>query len=216
MFLVVSTSAIYCSWQCIKKFKKSDPLLLLFFYWFWIPLLCLSLAKHKYSHYLILIYPAMAALAGYTALKLSKKWKQYLHTTLKIFSLILALILLIFPITTNIRRDVNIFKILNLTEYLPSKPKHWIIVNDSLPYFNTAGVLAWEKDIPVSRVIDTEITHLKKKNILLIVRKKLWKKWQNDKNYKNRWKAFAIFVDKNLVVLLDKNLWNSKEYFLIQ
>ena len=210
--------AIFCSWECIKDFKKKqkDSLVLLFICSFWIPLLGLSFFKHKYSHYLIPIYPAMAALAGYSALRLSEKWKQYLHTGLKVSSLALALVLLIFPITTNIRRDGDIFKILNLIDHLAVRPKQWVIVNESLPFYKTAGVLAWEKDISVTGLSDKRIAKFKKKDLLLIVNKQLWKRWQNDKGQKDRWRVFAIFPTRNLVILLDKNLWSEKHHFEIQ
>ena len=209
--------AVFTTWQCIKDFnkKKKNSLLLLFVCSFWITLLSLSLFKHKYSHYLIPSYPAMAALAGYSALRLSNKWKQYLYDGLKVFSLMLALVLLIFPITTNIRRDLSVFKILALTNHLPIKPKQWVIVNNSLPFYNTVGVLAWERDIPVSAASDTKVSKWNKKNLLLIINRPLWKKWKNSKNYKNKWRVFAVFSNKNLVVLLDNNLWNKDRYFKI-
>ena len=207
--------AILSLWHCVKEFKKVDTLFLLFVCSFWIPLICLSFFKHKYSHYLIPIYPAMAALSGYYAQKLSNKWKQNLYNGLKIFSLALALILLIFPITTNIRRDVDVFKILTLTNYLPKAPRLWIIVNNALPFYNTAGVLAWEKDIPVIKMSSKNILKLQKKDTLLIIDKSLWKKWKSNNTHKKRWKIFATFSSKNLIILLDKKLW-SKHHFIIQ
>ena len=210
-------AALFSTWHGIRQNKADrDPLLFLFICSFWIPLIVFSLFRHKYSHYLIPSYPALAALAGFCALSLlRKKWKPKILDGFKILSPLVALILLIFPLTTNVHRDRAIHKIVDILDYLDKKPKHWAIVDNAYPFFHAAGVLAWRDSTPVYALSSKAITYDSmgsKKWPLLLVPLSLWRKWQEADRGKilTNWKALAIVPKKNFVVLLEKHLWDKK------
>ena len=195
--------AVYSSF---KGIKKKDGLFLLYLCSFWIPLLLFSLQKQQYPHYLMPIYPFMSAIASYSFISIA--WR--IINSLKITVLILSCVLLIFPITTRVHRDWEIHKIISLVRLLENKPNRWGIVDNATPFYNTTGVLAWKESIPVSALKSDEILNWQKQEgWLLFVSKDIWKKWQKDKRIKDNWIIFALFPEKNLVVLLKKNLWNG-------
>ena len=130
-------------WGGISATKNNLLLPLVYFLTLFIPL---SLAKFKYSHYLLPLYPALATLAAVPLTKIGPQTEKYLQNAIKIFALGLALILLIFPLTVTIKRDPELHKTMELVQALKSPPKTWIIVENAYSYYPTANFLAFHNN----------------------------------------------------------------------
>ena len=130
-------------WGGRLAIKKNLLLPLIYFTIIFIPL---SLAKFKYAHYLLPLYPALATLAALPLTKLHPRMEERLKNAVKIFAPSLALILLIFPLTTTIKRDPELHKAMEVVEALKSSPKTWIIVDGAYSYFPTANFLAFHNN----------------------------------------------------------------------
>ena len=130
-------------WGGTIAIKKRLFLPLIYFAAIFIPL---SLAKFKYSHYLLPLYPALATLSALPLTLLHSRGEKYWQNSVKIFALSLALALLIFPLTVAIKRDPELHKAMEIIQALESPPRTWIIVDEAYSHFPTANFLAFHNN----------------------------------------------------------------------
>ena len=102
-----------------------------------------SLVHWKYSHYLVPCYPGYAAVAAFPLSRLSENFHRYYSYFFKRVFCVVALALLIFPLTTEIKRDKELFTTLDIMKLLPKRPSHWIVVNDVYPYYSLVNLMSW-------------------------------------------------------------------------
>ena len=130
-------------WGGRLAIKNNMFLPLIYFITIFIPL---SLAKFKYSHYLLPLYPALATLAALPLTQIPSQIEKYLQKSIQFFAPSLALILLIFPLTTTIKRDPELHKAMGVIQALKSPPKTWVIVDGAYSYFPAANFLAFHNN----------------------------------------------------------------------
>jgi len=104
-----------------------------------------SIAKFKYSNYLIPLYPFMGIMGGHFLNELLPE--KLLNRVVRFFNWFIpvtALCLLIFPLTTKVRRDREIFSLRDNFESIGFKPTKWTIINEGYPYYALAALNEWE------------------------------------------------------------------------
>lgn len=131
--------------------SKNDALFktpLIFWFSYFIPtIFVLSFAKFKYSHYLIMLYPAIALLASWPIVHFLSE-RKYIFIKDKMIpfvAIFLALIFSIFPIGNQSKRDPEIFETLNLFKNLSNGPQSIGIVNEAYPYFALANLMGFHQ-----------------------------------------------------------------------
>ena len=135
-WLVLTLFSMYLA----LRVRSQDHLLKLFISLWLAVLIPLSMVKFKYSHYMMPMYPAYAFLAAYPVSFLSSKVIKKIYQGFIFVTVTMALLLLIFPLTTEIRRDPEIFEIRKLTDLMPVKPDTWGVVSDVYPYWALANL----------------------------------------------------------------------------
>ena len=115
-----------------------------------------SMAKFKYSNYLIPLYPFMGIMAGnflndVFSESSSKKAIKFFDGLIPIT----ALCLLVFPLTVNIRRDREIFSLRDNFKNIGFKPNKWTIIGEAYPYYALAALNEWEDGALTYQVQDT-------------------------------------------------------------
>jgi len=130
---------------CFKFFKKKplDPLFLLFFCWILSVLVPLSLMKWKYSHYILPLYPALAALAALPFENISLLAFRKITLIFRWLVVCATLIFLIFPIGTEERRNPELFKLVDILNHRKIRPKNWIVVEDAYEYWATCNLSSY-------------------------------------------------------------------------
>lgn len=131
-----------------RKIKIEYKNITVFFISFFFPtLLILSLARFKYSHYLIPLYPAMSILASVSLISLipMEKVTNFKRIILLPLALALPLFFVIFPVGTEIKRDPEIFKLLELYRQLKNPPDAIGVINDAYPFYALANLMGYHK-----------------------------------------------------------------------
>lgn len=107
-------------------------------------LMFFSIPKFKYSNYLIPMYPFMGMVAGHFIFEtLNESIRLIIKRVLSFLIPIGALLLLIFPLTTKIRRDREIFEIKKSFSQKGLKPEKWTIVASGYPFYALASLNEW-------------------------------------------------------------------------
>ena len=135
--------ALMGTWNFFKS-RRHDRLLGLSVAWFWSLLILLSLTKFKYSNYLMPLYPAMAMLAANSVRFKGDKFISYFSSIFRSLALTLGLVLLIFPLTHQSRRDIEITKSLEILKMHNYTPTAWGIVGEVFPFFNAANYIGFQ------------------------------------------------------------------------
>jgi 4-amino-4-deoxy-L-arabinose transferase-like glycosyltransferase len=135
----------------LATIRKKDELTKFSLTVFYTIFIFLTVQKLKYSHYLIPLYPFYALAAGEFVSKIAKKWDEKLTFSIKILGPILALVLLIFPLTTKIKRDKELFKTKEVVGGLNVKPNAWAIIGESYPFFAATNFFAYYDHAEVYR-----------------------------------------------------------------
>lgn len=134
-------AAIWGTYVAWKK-KAQDILLWACFYLcFLIPF---SLMKFKYSHYILPLYASQAVLAAYAIRDFYRKHFAYIFGVLRPLTYVSAIVLLIFPLTTQSRRDQEVLLTLDMVQKIPNPPNAWAIVNGSYSFFGLANLLGYQ------------------------------------------------------------------------
>jgi 4-amino-4-deoxy-L-arabinose transferase-like glycosyltransferase len=210
--------------------KNCAPLFIASFYSFWIYkkenvkceffllmgslflsfLLLLSIPDFKYSHYLIPLYPAMAFLAAYSLKEISEKIELRIKNVYLGFAVLVTLVLLIFPITTQIKRDPEIYKIKAYLDMAHVKPKTWKIVDGIYPYWSLNNLTSWHDLGSVKKIKSNNIGIIEKSEILLMG-EIVWNKLKA--THRSKLIPLYIFHNKKMVALITRDLMNDKYLF---
>lgn len=110
----------------------------------WSMLLFLSMARFKYSNYLMPIYPFMALCSGLSILEFKKSAASYFSRAYLTLTTIVGLALLSLPLTNGVHRDKPIFETRRILGDLKVSAKRWVIFGDSYPFWNLASLNAYE------------------------------------------------------------------------
>ena len=127
----------------LKK-KFNDSFYLFHFSIFLAMLIFLSLARFKYSHYLIPLYPFLAVGAGLVLSDLIKeKWYKGTFYFFRYLAMIAAVILIFTDLGSKITRDPQIFSIIKDLDKKNIQPEGWMVVDDAYPYFSLANLVGF-------------------------------------------------------------------------
>lgn len=222
VFLLKQTPHLFLLFL-IMLFKAKDRLTKFSLTCFIVILLFLTAQKLKYSHYLIILYPFYALSVGQTLISFKEKIDLRITFGVKSLSIILSLVLLIFPLTTKIRRDKPLYKTKEIVESIKIKPNAWAIIGDSYPFFAAANFFAYyhhsevyrakaslleawlnEKDLNEHVIMDfpQEMNNFKWG---FLVRSSEIENWKNKyNNFNDRLVVIAKFKKDNLSLLLPK------------
>jgi len=176
--------------------------------WFLGVLIPLSLIKFKYSHYILPLYPAMAILSTWFAKFLSERAFCNLRKIIQYTFFVAALVLLIFPITVNVRRDRELIKTTELLEGTKIVPKKWIVVGDIYPFWSFSGYTSFQHS--GNPVKENENNFLKmvydgkKEERVYFLSEETY--LNNIEKLKNKLRLLAKFKKKNMVVLINYDL----------
>lgn len=192
----------------------------------------LTLQKLKYSHYLIPLYPFYALAVGGICLNLKEKLDQRITFGVKVLAGSAALVLLIFPLTTEIKRDRPLYETKEIVERLKVKPNAWAIVGDSYPFFAATNFFAYYYHAEVYRVHDSMMNAFMVGDDLnphvikdfphetnnyrwgFLARLEHVKSWRERfDNFDNVFKTVVYFEKKNIVLLLPKIYFNDNALF---
>ncbi|MBF0297168.1 MAG: glycosyltransferase family 39 protein [Oligoflexia bacterium] len=149
-----------------KENEKFKNITLLFVSLFLVVVGAFSLVRWKYSNYIVPSFPALAVLAAYPLTKLHDRFHRGFIFVYKRLLIVLTLSLLVFPLTTSITRDREIFKIVDVLENssiysaeyfsnidvsqretarkVEKKLINWKIVNGIYPYYSLVNFASWE------------------------------------------------------------------------
>jgi len=132
---------------------------------FWGMIIFLSFASFKYSNYIIPAYPFMAILAaiGFTQLLPRFVTNRLLNSVPYLFAAA-SLVLLVFPITNEGRRDRGIFEAKKAFKSVGFSPSEYYIVDGVYPYWNLNSLNAWEDLKILTRAIKKSDKLLQQKN----------------------------------------------------
>lgn len=147
--------------------KENKELFLLFLVWFLVVLIPLSLIKFKYSHYIIPLYPALAVMAGYFFFERNNEFQNKIYSGLRILVPVVALVLLIFPLTTKIRRHKEVFKTLEVLRLYDHSPRAWYVVDDAIEYYSTSSLSSLEMKANPRRINSSDYLKLLNKQVEL-------------------------------------------------
>lgn len=200
IFLVKQVSIlVILSFFSIKYFLKSkNDLVLISIIAITAIIFPLSLIKHKYSHYLLSLYPWLAILSSYIVVKVkeNKRLISRVDLSLAVLSCLTATILLIFPLTIKSSRDTTLRKIHRVSKALSISPKQWGVVDNSYSFFNVVSLISYRDGGEVFNLSKSQFSSaLLRKEII----PKPEMQWNVDIN-NNGW----AFIVKN-------KLWNSIE-----
>ncbi len=206
---------ILAGWSIYKivKRRKESPFALLFVIAFLTVLLPYSFVKFKLSHYIIPLYPAYAALAGWGIAEFSTKLQDRLQLVMKVLVSAAILALLILPLTTKVRRDSSLIKTVEIIRQLPAMPTHWGSIDGTYGSQNLVNYLGWQlkKDINfqgindiegkiVSTLSDEKWVYFVTPNHVAHLRKKF------SKRFLDRYRILLYFKKDNFAVLVDSRL----------
>lgn len=207
----------YLAWK-----RKAQDILLwsCFFLCFLIPF---SFMKFKYSHYILPLYAPQAVLAAYAIRDFYRKNYSYIFGVLRPLAYVGALVLLIFPLTVQSRRDQEVLQTLEMVEKMPNSPNAWAIVNGSYSFFGLANLLGYhtydnaysmslngleaflDGDPLEDHVHHLQPINLGQKRWVFLINKSDWN--QMEQSLKNRWleKCWHFMTWEKLGVLVFLN-----------
>ena len=122
-----------------KKYKEVIDFSLISFL---VILLPFSIAKFKYSNYLIPLYPFLTIVAGYS-IHFMGKMKDRFFIFINSLGVVVPLVLLIFPLTNKIKRDPQIFEIRSELKSKNIEIKTWVNFRETYPFWALANLNGW-------------------------------------------------------------------------
>ena len=194
-----------------KKIGKNDPLYLLFLTTFLSILILLSFQRFKYSHYLIPVYPALAFLAAYSLQGLGDKIVLKIKTCYRGLAVLVVLILLIFPLTTSIKRDREIYKLKSYFEMANTTPKQWKIVNGVYPFWSLNNLASWHDLGVVQSVSKNSLKTIEEGDVVLID-SSVWKEIKM--KVSGDFTPLYKFKKRKMVVIISNSLIQDDYMFL--
>ncbi len=178
---------------------------------FLVILLIFSIPQFKYSNYIIPIYPFMAMIsASVLSSQFPGKVKKFFDK-FEYLVIIVALILVIFPITTKSKRDFEIFQTKQFISFFDFRPNNWIIVNNSYPYWSVLTLNLFEDGVETFGVeADGEKLNEKIENSLILVKENDLRRVYESKGIQNHYMEILYFKRFNLYVLGPKSVFKLK------
>ena len=125
--------AIFGAWKLWKN-RKEDTLGVLFLAWLLVVLVPFSLVRHKYNHYLLPLYPALAGLAAYPLARAPESFRRWSAYSIRPLAVIAVVVFLVFPISVQTRRNKELFQLHDVVQHLPQKPTDWVCLNGLYDY----------------------------------------------------------------------------------
>lgn len=200
-------------WKFFKKDfdKKLDDSLFKLSFSFFILFICLlSLAKFKYSHYLIPIYPFQAILVGYLGSLMTDDTFKKVASGFKFIAVTVTLLLLIFPLTNKSKRDQEIFEVKHMLDRMDVKPRKWKIINNIYPYWSLNNLNSWHDLGQVESVSEFRLDKLGEKEVILLHESA----WEKVKNKHSNLVPLYYFSKRKMYVLLTNDFFKSQAYFI--
>lgn len=108
----------------------------------------LSMPKFKYSNYIIPLYPYLAISATYGFRSIGKKVYVNAHKGFVGLTFIGALILLVFPLTTKVRRDIGIHSLKDNLKISRVEVQEWLNVGWVYSGVALSSIIAFEEGLP--------------------------------------------------------------------
>lgn len=164
----------------------------------------LSFFKFKYSHYLIPLYPALAALAGYGLYQTCEKFKDKFSHIFNKLVVITLLVFLIFPVTTKVKRDPEIFKIREAVKLMGKLPKNWGVVDGVYPYWSLHNLNSFEDHTNTYNLNGKWWENLKGHDYGILIDAARFNSIK--KQIDGRFKPLFHFKKRNMVFLIEKTL----------
>lgn len=144
-------------WKYGKDQKKLPGFMILFFGMY---IFLISLPAVKYSNYMMMSYPFIAISAGwFLADKLGDKSRAWIPWV-RNFAIVATLVFAIFPVAKKIRRDPEIYKLLELTRAMQNPPKVWLNTDGVYPYYAMANLLSFEGDAHVYGITSDKVANI--------------------------------------------------------
>jgi 4-amino-4-deoxy-L-arabinose transferase-like glycosyltransferase len=189
-------------------------------------LILLSIPKFKYSNYLLPLYPFYAITVAYAVNSFLKEgWFEKIKRGTMYLFILTSLTLLVFPLTTNTRRDKIIHKTLGITKGLKRQPNVWVTINQSYTFFALANLIGFELD---GEVVNEDLSWLKsylmdetklefksespidwsKQEFIFLIRSGDYEKIKDIVNHKLV--SIVHFKAKDIVFLVRKENFNEK------
>ena len=184
----------------LKSMKKS-PVLGSASVFFLTILIFFSIPKFKYSNYLIPMYPFMAIVGGnFLEEVLGENAKRKIQKFLSFLIPVSALCLLIFPLTTKIRRDPEIFVIKKALKERELFPKKWTIVANGYPFYALAALNEWIDGSLTYQKANPEVNNCS--DCVFLVKNETLLKF---KNLNPSFKAFAVLKNYGTTLMVPKD-----------
>lgn len=133
----------------VYKERKNEKFILPFAFFIGI-LFFLSVPKFKYSNYLMPLYPYLGICTAYGFKNLGDRFFKSTHKGFVGLSFVAALILLIFPLTTESKRDRGLHQFKDVLHYSQVKPEHWLNVSCIYSGIALSSINAFESGTPTS------------------------------------------------------------------
>lgn len=165
---IIYIPLIYMIYTLYKnKFKENQ--LMAFFVWIFVPILFFSIAKTKMQGYILFICPALFLITAHFFFELKDRWLKMIHNkSLKIFSILLLIAIIILPLRYCLERTAFGFKAPKKEDYVdlyksitPTLPAKALVLNvkEPIEFMFYTGSIAYSTDNIDNRLKDS-ISHL--------------------------------------------------------
>ena len=191
------------------KKAKDHPLEFIFVSWFLAVMIPYSFVRWKFSHYIIPLYPAYAFIAAYGIYSLKDSFKQKAELTVRTLIPLVAVVLLCFPVTTNLRRDLPLIHTLDHLSGMQVQPEKVVLMSGSYGFLNLINLTGWigTKQIPEQRDI-SYLDNIPKNTHAIFMHERYWNEMSESKKLtlKKRFLNLWYYPKFKLYLLLDKSL----------
>jgi 4-amino-4-deoxy-L-arabinose transferase-like glycosyltransferase len=183
--------------------KLKEPLLDLALTWFWTVLILMSIPTWKLSHYILPLYPAMAILTTYALIESKEVFKNLFVFSTRYLIILTALVLLAFPLTTQTRRDKQIYQVINTLKQFKERPEAWGMIGSPYDYWSLSSAVAFSTGLPTySFPLEQLEERRKRKSLIIIIKPNNFKKLKL--TYPSWEKVFfPLYSFPEFVVLID-------------
>jgi 4-amino-4-deoxy-L-arabinose transferase-like glycosyltransferase len=188
------------------KRKSFDSLHRFGLIWFLAMIIPLSFIKFKYSHYILPLYPALAILTAwfFDGLEM-KSFNRTLGFT-RFLAMSAAVVLLVFPITSEGRRDRILVKTSELLKGNGEMPSTWVSVGESYPYWSLSGYASFNHSADPQKLSVKEFlkdVKMSRQKKVYFVTNKFY--LENEQYLKTHTKALLRFHHPSITVLINYN-----------
>lgn len=126
--------------------------------WFFSGLVILSCLKFKYSHYLIPYYPGLALMALPGLRDLYERSSARFFGVLSGLTILGACALLFFPLTTKVRRHIELVQMEEAISWRHLNPSEFVLLDQAYEFWSTTNYVAYRFDKPVRAMSYADLT----------------------------------------------------------